>query len=124
MKKEYIILIILIIGLSAYLALKKEGRVHYELPAVPEVDTARIDRIEISKADRLVVLNKEENSWTVTDKKFPANPDDVTQILDTLKQIKLSALVSEAKDLARYDLDDPRAVKVRPWLKTRWCAAL
>ena len=94
MKKEYIILIILIIGLGAYLGLKKDDQVHYELPTIPQVDTDRIDRVEISKADRLVVLNKTEKSkgekdWTVTDKKFPANPDDMEQMLDTLKEMKL-----------------------------------
>ncbi|WP_321495539.1 DUF4340 domain-containing protein [uncultured Desulfobacter sp.] len=113
MKKEYLILIILIIGLSAYLVLKKDGQTHYELPTVPKVDTARIDRMEISKADRLVVLDKSEKGWTVTDKKFPANQGDLEQMLGTLKQIKLSALVSEAKDLSRYELDAPHAVKVK-----------
>lgn len=113
MKKEYLILIILIIGLSAYLVLKKDDQVHYELPRIPQVDTARIDRVEISKADRLVVLNKGEKGWTVTDKKFPANPDEIEQMLGALKEIKLSALVSEAKDLARYDLDDTNAITVR-----------
>jgi hypothetical protein len=113
MKKEYIILIILIIGLSGYLGLKKDNQVHYELPTIPQVDTTRIDRVEISKADRLVVLNKGENGWTVTDKKFSANPEDIEQMIGTLKAIKLSALVSEAKDLARYELDDTHAVKVK-----------
>ena len=111
MKKEYIILIILIIGLIAYLGLKKDNQVHYELPTIPQVDTTRIDRVEISKADRLVVLNKGENGWTVTDKKFSANPEDIEQMIGTLKAIKLSALVSEAKDLARYELNDTHAVK-------------
>ena len=73
MNKENIILIILIIGLSAYVGLKKDDRIHYELPTIPQIDTTRIDRVEISKADRLVVLNKGEKGWTVTDKKFPAN---------------------------------------------------
>nr|WP_321399937.1 DUF4340 domain-containing protein [uncultured Desulfobacter sp.] len=113
MKKEYIILIILIIGLGAYLGFKQDNQVHYELPTIPQVDTTRIDHLEISKADRVVTLNKSENGWTVTDKNFPANTDDVNQMLNTLKEIKLSALVSEAKDLIRYELDDPHAVKVK-----------
>ncbi len=113
MKKEYIILIILIIGLSVYLALKKNDQVHYELPTIPQVDTTRIDRVEISKADRLVVLNKDQKDWTVTDKKFPANPDEIELLLGTLKKMTLSALASEAKDLFRYELDDTQAVKVK-----------
>nr|WP_320013587.1 DUF4340 domain-containing protein [uncultured Desulfobacter sp.] len=113
MKKEYTILIILIIGLSAYLGLKKDDQVHYELPTIPQIETTRIDRMEISKADRLVVLNKGEEGWTVTDKKFPANINEIELILGTLKKMNLSALVSEAKDLVRYELDDANAVKVK-----------
>ncbi len=52
MKKEYIILIVLIIGLSAYLYLKKDNQVHYELPTLPQVDTDRVNHMEIVKADR------------------------------------------------------------------------
>lgn len=119
MKKEYIVLIILIIGLSLYLGLRKDDQVHYELPAIPKVDTTRIDRIEIAKADRLVVLNKGENGWTVTDKQFAANPDEIKQMLDTLKAIKLSALVSEAKEIARYELDDAHAIKIKALAKNQ-----
>ena len=113
MKKEYIILIILIIGLSAYLGLRKDDQIHYELPTIPQVDTTRIDRVEISKADRLLILNKGEKGWTITDKRFPANPDEIEQMFDTLKEIKLSALVSETKDLSRYELDETNALKVK-----------
>ena len=113
MKKEYTILVILIIGLSGYLGLKKDDQVHYELPTIDQVDTTRIDRVEISKADRLVVLDKGEKGWTVTDKKFPANLNEIELILGTLKKMNLSALVSEAKDLVRYELDDANALKVK-----------
>ena len=113
MQKEYIILIILIIGLSGYLGLKKDDQVHYELPTIAQIDTTRIDRMEISKADRLVVLDKGEKGWTVTDKKFPADLNEIELILGTLEKMNLSALVSEAKDLVRYELDDANAVKVK-----------
>ncbi len=112
MKKEYIILIVLIIGLSAYLYLKKDNQVHYELPTLPQVDTDRVNHMEIVKADRKVVLNKDEKGWTLTDKKYPADQAQVTQMLATLKALRLSALVSEAKDLSRYELDDANAVRV------------
>jgi hypothetical protein len=113
MKKEYIILIALIIGLGAYLGLKKEDRVHYELPVVAAVDTDKIDRLEITKDAISVTLNKTGDNWTLTDKKFPADPSAIESILDTVRDLKLSALVSEAGDLLRYELDPPNAVKVK-----------
>ncbi|PIE61874.1 MAG: hypothetical protein CSA29_01120 [Desulfobacterales bacterium] len=110
MKKEYIILIALIIGLGAYLGLKKGDRIHYELPVPPAVDIEQIDRIELTKAQRTITLNKSETGWTLTDQKFPADQTAVDNILDIVKELKLSALVSEAGDLIRYELDPPNAV--------------
>ncbi|WDP89442.1 MAG: DUF4340 domain-containing protein [Desulfobacter sp.] len=113
MKKEYIILIALIIGLGAYLGLKKDDRVHYELPVPPVVDADKIDRLEIKKDKFTIVLNKGDKGWTLTEKKFPADKSAVDNMLDTVKGLKLSALVSEASDLIRYELDPPNAVQVK-----------
>lgn len=113
MKKEYVILIVLIIGLGAYLGLKKDDRVHYELPVPATVDTGKTDRLEIKKGNLAIVLNKEEKGWTLTEKAFPADESAVGNLLDTVKKIKLSALVSEASDLVRYELDPDNAIVVK-----------
>lgn len=113
MKKEYIILILLIIGLGAYLGLKKDNRIHYELPVPAAVDTQKTDRLEITKDKLTIVFSKTENGWTLTDKNFPAAPSAIDSMLDTVKNLNLSALVSEASDLVRYELDPPNAVRVR-----------
>jgi hypothetical protein len=113
MKKEYIILVGLIIGLGAYLGLKKENRVHYDLPALSAVDQDKIDRIEITQKDQSLVLSKTDKTWTLGDEKFPADPSAVDKILDTVKELKLSALVSEAGDRIRYELDPANAIGVK-----------
>ncbi len=113
MKKEYIILMTLIIGLGAYLGLKKGDRVHYELPVPAAVDIEQIDRIELTKAKHTITLNKSATGWTLTDDKFPADQTAVDNILDIVTALKLSALVSEAQDLIRYELDPPNAVTVK-----------
>ena len=112
MKKEYLILIALIIGLGAYLGLKKEDRMHYELPALAQVDTAEIDRLEIKKSDRSVVFKKADGAWTLTDKNYPADTAGVEKMLDTIRDLNLSALVSEAGDRNRYELDSDNAIHV------------
>ena len=43
-------LILLIVGLGAYLGLKKDDRLHYDLPVPAAVDTLKIDQLEITKA--------------------------------------------------------------------------
>ncbi len=113
MKKEYIILIILIIGLGAYLGLKKDDQLHYELPVPGAVDIKKIDRLEITKDKRTIIFSKADKGWTLTDEHFPADPSAVDSILDTVKDLKLSALVSEASDRIRYELDPPNAIRVK-----------
>jgi len=113
MKKEYIILIILIIGLGAYLGLKRDDQLHYDLPVPAVVDTQKIDRLEITKDKLTIVFSKADKGWTLTDENFPADESAVDKILDTVKELKLSALVSEASDLVRYELDPPNAISVR-----------
>ena len=117
MKKEYLILIALIIGLCAYLGLKKEDRIHYELPVLAKVDTSDIDRLEINKNDRSIVFKKTGEAWTLTDQNFPADASFVNKMLDIVKGLELSALVSEAGDLVRYELDPPNAVHVTAFSK-------
>lgn len=113
MKKEYIILIILIIGLGTYLGVKKDGRIHYDLPIPARVDTQKIDRIEITKDDNTIGFTRAKEGWTLTDSKFPADPSAVDNMLDTINDLRLSALVSEAGDRVRYELDPPNAIRVK-----------
>jgi lipopolysaccharide export system protein LptC len=46
-KKEYIILAVLIVALSLYLIFHKRDRAQYELPVLQEVPVAEITKIEI-----------------------------------------------------------------------------
>jgi hypothetical protein len=112
MKKEYLILIVLIVGLSAYLALKKDDQVHYELPALAAVDTKTIDRIDITHGKEALTLSKGDKGWTVTEELYPVDQAAVDSILSAVKDLKLSALVSEAGDKIRYELDTEHAIRV------------
>ncbi len=113
MKKEYLILILIIAGLSAYLFLHKENRDNYTLPAIEKIDTANITAIEITRSDSTVRLDKADKAWTVTDGKFPADASMVETLLDTIKTFRLTALVSQKSDLSRYELDKGSRIAVR-----------
>ena len=106
MKKEFLILILLIVVLAGYLVFKKEDRRHYTLPDPPAVDTERIDRLTVEKKDRTLEFTRVESGWVVTEQAYPADEAAVTQMLDALSGLSLSALVSEKQDLNRYELDD------------------
>jgi len=117
MKKEYIILIVVIAGLCAYLFLKKDNRLNYDLPRLAAMDTGAVDKVDITKGEKTLTLSKTDKSWTVSDKAYPVAASAVNDILNTMRTLKLSALVSESGDLVRYDLDPDNALHARALAK-------
>ena len=113
MKKEYLILILVIVGLSAYLFFHKENRDNYTLPVIEKIDTAGVTAIEIEKGSQAVRFDKAGKDWTVTEDHFPADASMVETLLDTIKTFQLTALVSQKSDLNRYELDKENRITVR-----------
>jgi hypothetical protein len=115
LKKEYLILILVIVGLSAYLIMRNADRTLYELPQIAGLDQKQINKIEISKDGKSIVLKKIDNKWFLDPPGYPADPDRVKSMLDVLHALTLTALVSESKDYTRYDLDDEKRIAVKAW---------
>ncbi len=114
-KKEYIILLILIVAISVYLVLRKSDRTHYQLPKVPDMAEAEISKIEIDKGAGSIVLNKKGPGWEISPQGYSADTAKVKGLLDMLRDLTLTALVSEAKDYNRYDLSADNKIRVRAW---------
>lgn len=114
-KKEYLILVVLILGLSLYLALHKRGKSHYQLPEFPKVVKKEISKVEIAKRNTTIVLNKRDNRWQIVPQGYPADASQVESMLDVLEKLSLTALVSESKNYERYNLDEENKVIVKAW---------
>jgi len=115
MKKEYLILGAVIIGLSVYLLARQTDRALYELPQLPEVSGKKISKIEISGPEGTTVLNRADEDWSIGPQKYPASKNKVQQMIDTIEGLTLTALISESKDYIRYDLSDDKKVSVKAW---------
>lgn len=114
-KKEYMILALLIVALSLYLALHKRDKTQYTLPPLPEVPISEISRIEISKPDETIVLKKRKDKWMLSEEGYRADAAKVRDMLDTIGQLTLTALVSESKSYERYDLQKEKRIGVKAW---------
>ena len=57
-KKEYIILVLIIIALSAYLYTRSSDRTLYQLPDIPTVNEKDLTKLEITKGKTSIVLQK------------------------------------------------------------------
>ena len=66
-KKEYIILILIIIGLSVYLFMRSSSRTLYQMPELEGLKQSEITKIEISQGGNSLILNKKDNQPTEDD---------------------------------------------------------
>ena len=114
-KKEYIILILIIAGLSAYLFIRSSDRTHYQLPQMDSLDQKQISKIEIANAGDTFMLSKKDNKWYLDPPGYLADTNKVNAMLSVFETLALTALVSESKDYVRYDLDAGNKITVKAW---------
>ncbi|MBU1170539.1 MAG: DUF4340 domain-containing protein [Proteobacteria bacterium] len=119
MKKEYIVLALIIITLSAYLVFHKSDSTHYTLPVLEDLSNSDITRIDILHGTTPLTLEKNSDQWVVGDDKLPANTTMVTAMIKSIKDLKLTALVSESKSYNRYELDEDNRIRVSAWSKDK-----
>ena len=114
-KKEYFILAGVMVALILYLVLHRSNRTHYRLPDITKVSGKQISKLEVGKADKILVLNKKDNTWHIGDKGYPADSAKIKKMLDVIEELTLTALVSESKNYVRYDLTHDKKIAVKAW---------
>lgn len=114
-KKEYIVLILIIIGLSAYLLMRSSSRTLYEVPELDGLKQSEITKIEISQGGNSLILKKKDNQWYLEPKGFLADKTKINAMLNVFEALALTALVSKSEDFNRYDLQPEKRIKVKAW---------
>ncbi|MGD9119373.1 MAG: DUF4340 domain-containing protein [Desulfobacterales bacterium] len=114
-KKEYIILLLIIVGLSFYLFMRSSDRTHYQLPELTGLDRGTITKIEISNEGDTILLKKKDNQWYLEPKGYLADTGKVDDMLTVFENFSLAALVSESKDYQRYDLQPDKRITAKAW---------
>lgn len=113
LKKEYIILVLVIIALSVYLYMRSADRTLYELPELPPVNEKELTKLEITRGKTVLVLNKKDDQWYIAPAEYPTDANKVKDMLDAIKGFSLTALVSESKNYNRYELDEGQKINVK-----------
>ena len=114
-KKEYIILIAVAIVLVLYLVLHQSDRTLYQLPEMPDLSDKEISRLEIQTPDETIELKKEAGQWVIKPQDYKAAENKIDKMIDTIKDFKLTALVSESESYTRYDLSEDERIMVKAW---------
>lgn len=116
LKKEYLILLLIIIVLSVYLVTRSKDQTHFELPQPAEVDSQKINRLVIAKGDRSIELSKKDDKWYIGPKAYPADSIKVKNMLKAVADLTLTDLISESGNYERYDLTDAQRINVRAFI--------
>ncbi|GEM_PF-368839 len=112
MKKEYLILAVLIIALSAYLIFHNGNKTNYTLPDIPKISGPKITKLNIDRGKTDISLTKNNGKWFISDKKYPADSEKIKPMLKVIETLSLSTLVSRNDDLTRYGLDPGHRIEV------------
>jgi hypothetical protein len=115
MKKELLVLGLVILALAAYLYQRSGDRTRYSLPAVPALAAADVTRIQVTRAGQSVVLVRSGELWRIDPQGFAADPGKLKEILEAISGFGLTALVSESKNFALYELDEEHKINVKAW---------
>ncbi len=114
-KKEYLVLALVIAGLSLYLFLRNTDKMNYLVPDLADIPKQDITRIEIAGPGDTHLLTKNGGGWTIGPREYPADADKVEKMLESIAGLTLTALVSETKNYDRYDLHANRKITVKAW---------
>lgn len=118
-KKEYIILGVVIVALSLYLIFRNPNKVHYKLPELKPIDTKILTKIEIAKPVQTFTLVNNDAQWLIDPQGYPTDSSKISDITDTIGNLTLTALASKSKNYSRYDLDKDKVIKVKAYQKGR-----
>lgn len=114
-KKEYLILGIIIAALAVYLYVRSADRTLYTLPKLPALAASDITKIQMARPGETVVLVRKDGRWVIDSRGWPVDPKTAQEMLDTLTGLTLTAMVAESKNYSLYELDDEHKVNVKAW---------
>lgn len=112
-KKEYILLAVLIFALTGYLFVRKTNRLHYILPAIPAIAQESIVRLELFKGGRKTILIKKDGAWFISPDNYPVDTGKIDKITRVIAGLTLDTLASESGDYLRYDLSEDKKITVQ-----------
>ena len=115
LKKEFLILGVIIAALAVYLYQRSGDRTHYTLPTLPALAASDITQSQMTRGAETVVLVRKDGGWRIDPPGYPVDPRLAQEMLDTLSGLTLTALVSASGNFALYELDDVQKANVKAW---------
>ena len=107
---RYALPLAVIAALSVYLVVRRDDRLHYELPALPPMAEAAVDRVEVERGEARVVLERTDGGWLIDGPGYPAEPSIVAGMVRAAATLALTDLIAAEPTYGRYGLGEAEAI--------------
>jgi hypothetical protein len=114
-RKEAVILGILIVVLSLYLVFNKRDRSLYDLPVLKPISASKLSKMTLASSDGSIVFFRKAGAWVVNEEAYPGDETGIGRVADIVANLRLTTLISESKNYGRYDLDPEHAITIKAW---------
>ena len=111
-RATYVVLAILVIVLSLYMALRQRDRMQYTIPTLDSLDKRQIDALEIERAAGAVKIVRSGEIWQIQPEGYKVDVAAIEEMLNTVSELQLTELVSVTGDYSRYELDRQSRIRV------------
>ena len=125
-RKEAIILGVVIVVLSLYLIFNKSDRSLYELPELKPILSSKISKMTLDSSEGSIVFIRKAGGWVINEEAYPGDETNIKRVADIVADLTLTTLISESKNYGRYDLGPENAITIKgtchePWNRAAHC---
>lgn len=114
-RKEAVILGIVIVLLSLYLIFNKRDRSLYELPDLKPISASKISKMTLDSPEGSIAFIRKAGAWVVNEEAYAGDKSSIDGVANIVANLRLTTLISETKNYERYDLDPEHAIIVKAW---------
>jgi hypothetical protein len=114
-RKEAVILGVVIVVLSLYLIFNKSDRSLYDLPNIKPVPVSEISKISMDSSEGSILLIQKAGEWVVNQEAYPGDKNTIKQVAEIISNLSMTTLISESENYERYDLDPDHKIIVKAW---------
>ena len=114
-RKEAVILGIVIVVLSLYLIFNKRDRSLYELPDLKPIPASEISKMTLDSSESSILFIRKAGKWVINEEAYPGDESTIKQVTDIVDNLTLATLISESKNYERYDLDASHKITIKAW---------
>ncbi|MFC1891829.1 DUF4340 domain-containing protein, partial [Thermodesulfobacteriota bacterium] len=114
-KKEQIILAVIIVAAILYILFRSQDREIYQIPELSGVSQSDVSKIEIVKPDLTITLQKKDDGWFIEPQGYLVNTFNIESVLEVIENPTLTAMVSESKNFILYGLEAEKKITVKAW---------